>query len=105
MTLPEHIAEAVLDLLKSIPNPEKADLEVCIRRAMEINATFRRKFVNLPFGEWDIPDDVPHVDQRAVNYFIDMAKAQAEAARAGVQWTPVSFTFWLQSQPTKDEGN
>lgn len=35
MNLPEHIAEAVLELLKSIPAPDKADLEVCIRRAME----------------------------------------------------------------------
>lgn len=35
MTLPEHIAEAVLELLKSIPSPDKADLEVCIRRALE----------------------------------------------------------------------
>lgn len=35
MTLPEHIAEAVLELLKSIPAPDKADLEVCIRRALD----------------------------------------------------------------------
>jgi hypothetical protein len=33
VTLAEHIAEAVLELLKSIPSPDKADLEVCIHRA------------------------------------------------------------------------
>lgn len=34
-TLAEHIAKAILELMQSIPNPDKDDLTVCIHRALE----------------------------------------------------------------------